>query len=218
MVKTETHCIISGEKFSPLRAEKTLGNVFVKTSEPGEIAEFLPTGPESIPHGRAVMEFEEPEEISDPLSSEQLDLLSRCVRESIKSGATLIDIDITVRYCGQCNWEMSAEFLDTLAAIGATVTFTCLKDDSLEALDREVHADVKMLSDLLGVTEVDFTEKILPTMKRDFAHALAEIGSPADFDIILWGQGLDAKILVSDNFKTGIVPTGIRLKKYSLIE
>lgn len=218
MVKTETQCLISGENFSPKIAEKALGSVFVDTREPGASAESLPVGPESIPYGRAVMEFEQPEDVYDPLSSEQLDLLSRCVRESTKSGATDIDIDITVRYCGQCNWALSAEILDALASIGATVTFTCLEDDSLEPLDREVRADGKMLSDLLGVTETDFAEKILPTMRRDFAHALAEIGSPEDFDIILWGQGLDAKILVTDNFKTGVVPTGTRLKKYSLTE
>lgn len=218
MVKPETQCLISGENFSPKRAEKALGSVFVETHEPGASAESLPVGPESISYGRAVMEFEQPEDVYDPLSPEQIDLLTRCVSESTKAGATDLDIDITVRYYGQCNWELSAEFLNVLAAIGASVTFTCLEDDSLEPLDREVRADAKMLSDLLGATEIDFTEKILPVMKRDFAHALEEIGSPEDFDIILWGQGLDAKILVTDNFKTGVVPTGTRLKKYLLTE
>jgi hypothetical protein len=218
LVKTKTQCHISGENFSPGVAEESLGHVFAEIKEAAKTLVPLCGDSQYAMQGRAVLLFEEAEEWADPVSAEQLTEFSRCIRECSRAGATVFQLEVNVSYYGQCNLELSADFLNAMACLGVTIVFDCAEDDSLKIFDRYVLADHAILSGLLGVTEVEFTENILPAMKRDFEHALAEIGNPADFDIILWGDGLDSKMLVSSKSKKEIIPTGVRLKKYLITE
>ncbi len=91
--QAKTQCSVSGENFSPKMAERALAPVLAEISGMGKIANFLPVAQDSAPYGHAVMEFDELDELFDTLSAEQMNILSRCVRECIQCGATQVHID-----------------------------------------------------------------------------------------------------------------------------
>ncbi|MBI4965357.1 MAG: hypothetical protein HY913_18920 [Desulfomonile tiedjei] len=131
MLNIYAHCSLWGEEFSPAKAERNSGMPFDEKSEPGEIATFGRFRGQPLPYGSAKLILREGGERGKLIDPEIISFVAKNLHHFRKAGATDIQIDIVVAYGGQCNLEMSPEFLNSVASLGIPLTLSCYEDETL---------------------------------------------------------------------------------------
>ena len=129
MVRKYPSCSLWGNTFSPKAVEAKTGIVFDKENEPGDIAISGPYRNQPTPYGSAYISLQVDPSSCDPLSPESFQILARNIPVAMEAGATDIVIHCDVDYYGQCNLEMSPEFLAGIADLGVPFTISCWLDE-----------------------------------------------------------------------------------------
>ena len=131
MLNIYVDCHIWGERFSPKAVESKTGIAFQKKNEPGDIADSGRYRDQPRPYGSATLVVREGGERGDLISFEAIKYLGKNLHEFKRAGATDISLDIVVAYGGQCNLEMSAALLNSLASLQIPLTISCYEDHAL---------------------------------------------------------------------------------------
>ncbi len=124
---------MSGERFSPSKAERLSGVRFTDKHERGDMQVRGSHRGKPWDFGGASLDFSDRRYWSDPDLTEWLDLAEPMVEACRKAGAEAEDMymSLLLRYRGDCGMEFTPECLARLAGLGITVTLDCWVDETL---------------------------------------------------------------------------------------
>ena len=118
---------LSGTQFSPREAEKLLGISFVTKNEPNEIGTTGAYKGKAIPYGSCKIETSPQMKGRDELWI--AGMLDKYINQLRAAGVEDVMFTMVVEHDGQCNFELSADFLAKMAKLQIPLGISCYRGD-----------------------------------------------------------------------------------------
>lgn len=120
-----SNCILSGERFSPERAEAILDLHFDVKNEVGELGTIGKYRGREIPYGSGTINS--PEVADDLSNSRVLHVICDNLDKLYAIGLEDIMFTLIFEYDEQCNFELSYDFMSQFVQLGIALSISCYK-------------------------------------------------------------------------------------------